>query len=207
MLPVAGEAGLTVLLTGSGADDIGRQSGGWTITWQGSDGPITPGTTIADELTDRLGDRIQRIEFPAGSNPVARARLGIAVVSEPPYAEGVGDSATLALPDADLAAVAALRPRVDELIVVVLSGRPVMLDEILPVADVVIAGWLPGTEGSGLVDVLFGDEPFTATTPIAWPRTPDDAPRTGKAPCDGAVFPVGYGLDAAGGLLGPAACP
>jgi beta-glucosidase len=207
VLPVAGEAGLGVLLTGSGAHDIGRQSGGWTMTWQGSDGPITPGTTVLDELTARLGDRVQRIEFPEGSNPVAGAPIGIAVVSEPPYAEGVGDSATLALPEADLAAVAALRLRVETLIVVVLSGRPVMLDEILPVADVVIAGWLPGTEGSGIVDLLFGDEPFTATTPVTWPRTPGDAARTGQGPCDGAVFPVGYGLDATGRLLGPAACP
>ena len=68
------------------------------------------------------------------------------------------------------------------------------------------ADGLPGTEGAGLVDVLYGDVPFTATTPYTWPRTPEDAPRTGKAACDGAVFPVGYGLSADGALLGPAAC-
>ena len=55
--------------------------------------------------------------------------------------------------------------------------------------------------------MLFGQRPFTATTPYTWPATPDDAPRTGKEPCEGAVFPLGYGLDASGTLLGPAACP
>ena len=81
-----------------------------------------------------------------------------------------------------------------------------MLDGILGAADAVVAAWLPGTEGAGLADVLFGDSPFRGTTPYTWPATPADAPRTGRAPCDGAVFPVGYGLDASGRLLGPAAC-
>ena len=68
--------------------------------------------------------------------------------------------------------------------------------------------WLPGTEGAGVADVLLGDVPFTATTPVHLAdRRPGDAPRTGEAPCDGAVFPLGYGLDADGSDLGPAACP
>ena len=132
---------------------------------------------------------------------------GIVVVAEPPYAEGVGDSATLALPEADLATIERVRPMVDRLVVVILSGRPVMVDRILPTADAVVAAWLPGTEGAGIGDVLFGDRAFTATTPYAWPLTPDDAPRTGKAACDGAVFPAGYGLDASGAPLGLPACP
>ena len=73
----------------------------------------------------------------------------------------MGDSATLALPAADLEAIARVRPLVDRLIVVILSGRPVMLDRILPAADAVVAAWLPGTEGAGVADVLFGDRPFT----------------------------------------------
>jgi beta-glucosidase len=193
-----------VLLAGSGADDIGRQSGGWTISWQGSDGPITAGTTIAAALRARLDDRLARFD-PADA--ITRAPIGIVVVSEPPYAEGVGDSATLALPSPDLEAVAAVRPHVDRLVVVVLSGRPVLLDEILPLADAVVAAWLPGTEGDGVVDVLYGDVPFEATSPFTWPRTPEDAPRTGKDPCDGAAFPRGFGLRADGSPLGPDACP
>lgn len=92
------------------------------------------------------------------------------------------------------------------LVVVILSGRPVILDRVLPTPDAVIAAWLPGTEGAGVVDVLLGDAPFSGTTPYTWPTTPEDAPRTGKAACDGAIFPLGYGLDLTGKLLGPAAC-
>ena len=205
LLPLSATGG-DVLLAGSGADDIGLQSGGWTISWQGASGPTTPGTTIADDLRARLGDRLVYSggrAIPEGTH----AKTGIVVVAEPPYAEGVGDSATLALPEADLATIDAVRPLVDRLVVVILSGRPVMLDRILPAADAVVAAWLPGTEGAGVGDVLFGDRPFTATTPYTWPLTPDDAPRTGKAACDGAAFPMGYGLDASGAPLGPAACP
>jgi len=94
---------------------------------------------------------------------------------------------------------------VTTLVVVVMSGRPVLLDDLAP-ADAVVAAWLPGTEGAGLADVLLGDKPFVGTTPYTWPKTPDDAPRVGKQACDGAAYPVGYGLDATGKLLGPAAC-
>jgi beta-glucosidase len=195
-----------VLLAGSGADDIGLQAGGWTISWQGSAGEITPGTTIADALEARLGERLT-FRGPRAIPPETRADVGVVVVAEPPYAEGEGDSATLELPAADLALIASVRFKVDRLVVVILSGRPVLLDEVLPDADAIVAAWLPGTEGAGVVDVLVGEQPFSGTTPYTWPVTPADAPRTGKEPCDGALFPVGYGLDATGGLLGPAACP
>jgi beta-glucosidase len=194
----------TVLLAGPGADDVGLQSGGWTITWQGHAGNTTPGTTIADALGARLGDRLRYHggqEIPAGEH----SDVGIVVLAEPPYAEGEGDSATLVLPDTT--SIEAVRSKVDRLVVVILSGRPVILDGVVPLADAVVAAWLPGSEGTGVVDVLVGDAPFRGTTPYTWPATPVDAPRTGKAACDGAVFPRGYGLDVTGKLLGPAACP
>jgi beta-glucosidase len=81
-----------------------------------------------------------------------------------------------------------------------------MLDDIAGNADALVAAWLPGTEGEGLADVLLGKLPFTGTTPYTWPRSPADAPRIGKAACQGAVYPYGYGLDTTGTLLGPAAC-
>jgi beta-glucosidase len=204
-LPIDGSKD-TVLLAGRGADDIGLQSGGWTITWQGSEGAVTPGTSIAAALSGRLGNRLRvdtSGQFPAGT----KASTGIVVVAEPPYAEGRGDSATLALPADELAVIGRVRPLVDRLIVVVLSGRPMMLDAILPSADAVVAAWLPGTEGAGVADVLLGTTPFTGTTPYTWPLTPADAPRTGKKPCEGARYPAGYGLDVTGAPLGPAACP
>ena len=194
----------TVLLAGSAADDLGRQLGGWSITWQGGSGMTTVGTTLRAALADRLGTRLTYdpdARFAAGTH----TRVGVVVLSEPPYAEGRGDSATLELPPGDVALIARVRPLVDRLVVVIFSGRPMMLGEALS-ADAVIAAWLPGTEGSGLADVLLGDVPFSGTSPYTWPRTPADAPRTGRAACDGAVFPAGFGLDGTGKLLGPAAC-
>jgi beta-glucosidase len=164
----------------------------------------TVGTTLRAALADRLGTRLTYdpdARFAAGTH----TRVGVVVLSEPPYAEGRGDSATLELPPGDVALIARVRPLVDRLVVVIFSGRPMMLGEALS-ADAVIAAWLPGTEGSGLADVLLGDVPFSGTSPYTWPRTPADAPRTGRAACDGAVFPAGFGLDGSGKLLGPAAC-
>jgi beta-glucosidase len=203
VLPIA-TSGEKVLLAGQGADDIGIQSGGWTITWQGSAGPITSGTTLQGALKAKLGDSLaydRNAAFPAGT----RADVGIVVVAERPYAEGVGDSSTLTLPNEDVALLAKVRPLVTKLVVVVISGRPMVLGDVAS-ADAVVEAWLPGTEATGLVDVLLGDKPFVGTTPYTWPETAADAPRAGKAACDGAVYPVGFGLDATGRLLGPPAC-
>jgi beta-glucosidase len=203
VLPLTAGKG-PVLLAGAAADDMGTQLGGWSITWQGGTGPVTPGTTLRGALADRLGGRLRYApdgEFKAGT----RARVGIVVVAEPPYAEGRGDSATLLLPPTELAVVARVRPLVDRLIVVVYSGRPMVLRGLAK-ADALVAAWLPGTEAEGLAAVLLGDSPFRGTTPYTWPITPGDAPRTGKKACDGAVYPVGYGLAADGTRLGPAAC-
>jgi beta-glucosidase len=203
VLPLGDEASL--LVAGTGADDIGLQSGGWTIEWQGATGDITLGTTLVEALSERIGTDVRYdrdAAFPEGTS----ADVGIVVVAEPPYAEGLGDSATLALPPADVALVGAMRDRVDRLIVVIYSGRPVMLDGIVEDADAIVAAWLPGTEAAGIADVLFGEVPFRGTTPFTWPVTPGDAPRTGRDPCDGAIFPLGYGLDASGERLGVEPC-
>ena len=78
-----------VLLAGRGADDVGVQSGGWTISWQGSEGPTTPGTTIKEALEAQLGDRLT-VATDGAFAPETHAPLGIVVVAEPPYAEGLG---------------------------------------------------------------------------------------------------------------------
>jgi len=202
ILPIASSG--KVLLAGQGADDIGIASGGWTITWQGSAGPITSGTTLQGALKAKLAANLtydSNAAFPAGT----KADVGIVVVAERPYAEGDGDSSTLTLPNQDIALIAKMRPLVTKLIVVVISGRPMILDD-LKSADAIVEAWLPGSEVTGLADVLLGDKPFVGTTPYTWPKTAADAPRVGKTACDGAVYPVGYGLDATGKLLGPAAC-
>jgi beta-glucosidase len=202
-LPVA--AGSSVLLAGAGADNIGTSSGGQTIEWQGGSGNITKGTTLRAALEAKLGDNVTydaNGDFAGGTH----AKTGVVVVAEPPYAEGLGDSATLTISPAELAVIDKVKPLVDKLVVVIISGRPVMLKGISDKADAVVAAWLPGTEDEGLADVLLGTKPFTGTTPYTWPKTPDDAPRIGKTACQGAVYPYGYGLDTTGKLLGAAAC-
>ena len=118
----------------------------------------------------------------------------------------MGDSATLRPYERDLALLPLIRSKVDRLIVVLVSGRPLVVPDVFDAADAVVEAWLPGTEGAGIADALTGVRPIEGRLPYTWPVTPDDAPRTGKAACDGAVFPVGYGLAANGTMLGEAAC-
>jgi beta-glucosidase len=208
LLPIA-RSGETVLLAGQGADDVGLASGGWTLSWQGQAGNVTSGTTLKAALEAQLGSSLS---YDAGASFASgtTADVGIVVVSEKPYAEGVGDSTTLQdfLEPGDVAVIAKMKPLVKKLVVVLYTGRPIVLDGIADQADGLIAAWLPGTEaGLGLTDVLLGDKPFSGVTPYTWPRTAADAPRYGKtSACQGAVYPYGYGLKADGSLIGPAAC-
>lgn len=157
------------LVAGRGADDIGLQCGGWTIDWQGRAGPITAGTTIVEGLAQVATDLV--IDFHAdGRFPTGRrAPVGLVVVAEEPHAEGQGDRADLRLPDADVALVDRVRDRVDHLVLVVLSGRPLILDAVADRCDTIVAAWLPGTEGTGLADVLVGARPFRGRLPRPWP--------------------------------------
>jgi beta-glucosidase len=173
-----------ILLAGAGADDIGLQCGGWTVEWQGAPGPITPGTTILTGLRDAgLG-----VEFdPQGEFAAEKsAPVGIVVVAERPYAEGLGDRGDLTLPAEDAALIARVRPRVDRLVLVVLSGRPLVLGASADLCDAIVAAWLPGTEGSGVADVLTGTRPFVGRLPRHWPADSGSA----AAP----AWPRGHGL-------------
>jgi beta-glucosidase len=204
-LPISKETPL-LLVAGVGADNIGMQCGGWTIDWQGKLGNITPGTSILAGVQQAVGAGT-RVEFDrvgvfkdltqTDGSPL-RAEVGIAVVGENPYAEGQGDRGDLSLSAKDLQMVTKLRERVDKLILVVLSGRPLVLGKALEQADAVVAAWLPGTEGAGVADGLFGVTPFTGKLPYAWPATNDQLP-LGPAYPDSAqktpLFPLGFGLE------------
>ncbi len=158
-----------VLVAGAGADDIGLQCGAWTVEWQGGSGPVTPGTTIVDALA-RLGPELTiEVAVDGSFPPEVRAPVGLVVVAEPPHAEGQGDRADLTLPAEDAAVVHEVRARVQRLVLVVLSGRPLLLDAVIDQCDAVVAGWLPGTEGAGIVDVLTGAAPFRGRLPRPWP--------------------------------------
>ncbi len=162
-----------IFVAGSSAHNLGKQSGGWTIEWQGVDGNWLPGTTILDGIKNTVSSQTtlefnERGDF-ASSTPVAD--VGIAVVGESPYAEGVGDTARPSLTQEDLAIIQKLRLKSRHLVVIIVSGRPLDIRTQSKNWDTVIAAWLPGAQGQGVADVLFGDHPFTGKLPIAWPVT------------------------------------
>ena len=187
-----------ILVAGRGADDIGMQSGGWTIQWQGLTGNITIGTTILEGIKAAASSQTQVVYEQAGSFS-ENAEIGIVVVGENPYAEGVGDARDLRLSEEDFHTIANTRSHVEKLIIIILSGRPLIITEQLPLADAWVAAWLPGTEGAGIAGVLFGDYPFTGKLPYSWPRSNEQLPininnSANKTGCDTPLFPFGYGL-------------
>ncbi len=201
-LPLAKDTPV-IFVAGQGAENMGIQSGGWTIDWQGKLGNIIPGTTILGGIKQSVASSTQ-VEFdPYGIfedvKTPALADIGIAVVSEMPYAEGVGDRRNLSLSPADQDMLKELTKRSKKLVVVVLSGRPLVLTDQLASMDALVAAWLPGTAGEGVADALFGDSPFTGKLPYNWPRSNQQLPfnfeKLPTSGCEAALFPFGYGLD------------
>lgn len=182
-----------VYVAGSNADDIGNQSGGWTVTWQGSSGDITPGTTILEAM---------RKNSPAltyskdASAPTTGYDVGVVVVGETPYAEGVGDVGNgndLALSAADQAAVDKVCAAM-KCAVLIVSGRPQLIGDRLGGIDALVASWLPGTEGDGVADVLYGRRAFTGQLPVTWPKSEAQLPINVGDPAYDPQFPYGWGL-------------
>lgn len=161
----------TVLVAGAAADDVGLQCGGWTIEWLGSPGPITPGSTILEGLRERPSQLDVHYDANADFSTSTIAPVGIVVIAEPPYAEGGGDRELLQIATSDLALVERMRPQVEQLVVVLLSGRPLVLGSVAELADAIVAGWLPGSEGAGIADVLTGAKPFRGRLPRRWPAS------------------------------------
>jgi beta-glucosidase len=186
----------TILVAGT-ANNIGFQSGGWTIEWQGLLGDNTPGTSLLDGIrntvsadTNVINDPGARFAaVPEGEN----VALCIGVVGELPYAEGVGDNATLALSGKDIGVINRLSERCDKVAILLISGRPLIITDLVDKADAWVAAWLPGTEGQGVADVLFGDMPFTGKLPYTWPKSVDNLPLGNLKPED-VLFPYGFGL-------------
>ncbi|MFG1705926.1 glycoside hydrolase family 3 N-terminal domain-containing protein [Nonomuraea sp. M3C6] len=191
LLPLRRDA--KVYVAGSNADDIGNQTGGWTITWQGSPGPITPGTTILSAIRSRASSVTYSRDASAD---LAGHDVGVVVVGETPYAEGQGDvgraGRTLNLSAADRAAIDKVCGAM-KCAVLVVSGRPLLLGDLSNV-KAVVASWLPGTEGDGVADPLFGAVPYTGRLPFTWFRSVEQLPiNVGDATYD-PLFPYGWGL-------------
>ena len=185
-----------IFVSGKAADDVGLQCGGWTITWQGSAGPITEGTTILQAI--RNAAPRSTVSYSRTGNVAKGARVAVVVIGEAPYAEGKGDRTDLALDPADVALVRKVKASGLPTVVVLVSGRPMILEPILPHADAIIAAWLPGTEGDGVADVLFGPYNPTGKLSHTWPRSmaqiPINVGPDGEKPKDVPLFEYGFGL-------------
>ncbi|MFE3583805.1 glycoside hydrolase family 3 protein [Streptomyces vinaceus] len=189
-----------VYVAGSNADDLGNQAGGWTVSWQGSSGRNTVGTTILEGMRKAAASPESVTYSKDASAPTAGYDVGVVVVGETPYAEGVGDVGNghdLELSAADKAAVdrvcAAMRCAV-----LVVSGRPQLIGDRLDRMTALVASWLPGTEGDGVADVLYGKRAFTGRLPVSWPKSQAQLPvNVGDAAYD-PQFPYGWGLTTLG---------
>lgn len=161
----------SIHVAGSSAHNIGRQMGAWTIEWQGVDGNWVPGATSILDGIEEVSEEGTTILFAEDGifEEGSRADVGIAVVGEAPYAEGWGDDPRPKLSDVDLSAIEELRKTSERLVVVLVTGRPLIITNELPDWDALVVAWLPGSEGAGVADGLFGKRPFTGTLPIHWP--------------------------------------
>jgi beta-glucosidase len=190
-----------IRVAGSVADNSGRQMGAWTIEWQGIDGNWLPGaTSILEGIKERVGVST-KIEYDLlGQFPlsVKKAPLGIAVVGEKPYAEGWGDVEYPILSNEDLLAIKNLQATSEKVLVVIVAGRPLLLKEEIPTLDALVMAWLPGSEGQGVAEVLFGDKPFVGKLPIPWPSHAEQLPITPTGvTADGTpvLYPRYFGLE------------
>jgi beta-glucosidase len=180
-------------VAGERADDLGSQCGGWTIGWQGTTGASTTGTTILGALR-KAAAPATKVTYSADGRDANGADVVVVVVGETPYAEFEGDRDDLSLSAADRSALARAREAGVPVVTLVISGRPLILGDALAASDALVAAWLPGTEGEGVTDVLFGDTKPTGKLPMTWPRTMAQIPiNVGDAGYD-PLFPYGHGL-------------
>jgi beta-glucosidase len=183
-------------VAGKSADNIGNQCGGWTIRWQGQTGEVTPGGTTVLQAVKQAVSESTLVTYSPDGTGAEGATLGIAVVGELPYAEGVGDREDLSLDAGDVATINNLKKAGIPVVVIIISGRPMIVNDILSQADALVAAFLPGTEGQGITDVLFGDFSPTGKLSFSWPRANEDLPMNINMPKEkyNPLFPIGFGL-------------
>ncbi len=138
----------TILVAGQGADDIGMMCGGWTISWQGQTGSIQVGSTILNGIKTIVSSDTT-VEFEKYGKFTKHADVGIVVVGELPYAEGLGDKADLRLADSDVMMITNMRPLVDKLIIVIISGRPLIITDQLSIGGCLGNGMATGNRRGG----------------------------------------------------------
>lgn len=183
-----------ILVAGRLADNLGGQCGGWSISWQGSEGNITTGTTILAGMQQLAASG--QIVYSESGNTSQEVDAAVVVIGETPYAEGAGDRSSLNIEASDVNLVKTLKEKGIPVIVVLVSGRPMIIGELLPYTDAFVAAWLPGTEGKGVAEVLFGDYQPKGRLTHTWPGEMRQVPiNVGDANYN-PVFAYQHGLQA-----------
>jgi beta-glucosidase len=184
-----------IFVAGKSADDVGNLAGGWTIHWQGRSGEVVPGTTILEAIRNAVAPRTAVTYARDASGLDASYDVAVVVVGETPYAEWLGDRTDgLGLDPEDLETLAAVERAGVPAVVILVSGRPLVVTEQIPGWAALLAAWLPGTEGQGVADVLFGDFAPTGKLPVSWPRSAAQLPVNVGDPEYDPLFPFGFGL-------------
>ncbi len=185
--------GQNILVAGELADDLGAQCGGWTISWQGDNGDITPGTTILQGLQDAVGN--STITYSSDGTISGNPDVAVVVVGEKtPYAESGGDTNDLNIEESDINLIKTIKEAGIPVVALLVSGRPMILSEPLAYTDAMMAVWYPGTEGDGIAEVLFGDFLPKGQLTHTWPATMEQVPiNVGDADYD-PLFAYQHGL-------------
>ena len=192
VLPLSKDLG-HIHVAGKNADNLGNQCGGWTISWQGESGPITKGTTIYEAIQVAVSS-VTNITFSKNGSGAKGADVGLVVIGETPYAEMEGDRESLVLDKEDLAAIDRIKKAGVPVVVIIVSGRPLIIADELDKWAGLIAAWLPGSEGKGVADVIFGDYNPTGRLSVSWPRSMEQIPiNFGDSDYD-PLFEYGFGL-------------
>ncbi len=181
----------SILIVGRAADDIGMQAGGWTISWQGDHGETTPGTSILEAFKKEFTKSEIIYDAMATKTLSVKAEVSIVVIGEKPYAEGMGDRELLSISAEDLKRIDTAKNNSKKTILIIIAGRPLIIENVLKNVDAVIMAWLPGTEGEGITDIVSGKYSFTGKLPLVWPKTMQQIETKDMSD---SLFPFGFGL-------------
>ena len=191
LIPISKES-KSIVVAGRGADNLGMQCGGWTINWQGGQGDITIGTTILDGIKESVSTETKVIHSKDGEDlGNVSGDLAIVVIGEDPYTEFFGDKDNLDLLEEDIQTINNLKDKGYKVLVLLISGRPMNIANHLDNWDGFAAIWLPGTEGNGVSDILFGDFQSTGKLSYPWPLNAEDGANT---PENDLLYNIGFGL-------------
>lgn len=182
-----------IVVAGQNADNIGYQCGGWTMTWQGQSGEITKGTSIFQGLKE-VAPEGTNIKLNSDPNSFNEADHIILVLGEKPYAEWEGDKKDISLNSKQQNLLLKAYETGKKVTVILISGRPMIITEELEMMDSLVIAFLPGTEGAGVADILFGKVKPTGKLNFSWPKTHDLIPVNFDENPEDALFPYGFGL-------------